>query len=160
MTWYFTKLHEVQMWKRKERLSIKQTPIRYHYDQKYETRKSENNIVMSWPINSMTTEIGEGFLLLSTISEVWEATRETDSDQKNYISKLTCMKNCIAIFHSHNCIFQDLNLGKMIGNAKEPLGLYVLNVLKSQVKELSFSTSALMFLKTIMIVQLCYGIIV
>lgn len=52
-------------------------------DQKYKIWKAENNMVMSWLINSMTTEIGENFLLYSTAREIWEAVRETYSDSEN-----------------------------------------------------------------------------
>ena len=131
------------------------TPISDHIDQKYKTWKAENNMVMSWQQRSV-----KEFCSCQLSAKSEKQLVKPIPIKKNYTSKLTCMKNCIAIFHSHNCIFQDLNLRKTIGNAKESLDLYVLNVLKSKVKELSFSISALMILKTIMIVQLCYGITV
>ncbi|TYG47036.1 hypothetical protein ES288_D11G305800v1 [Gossypium darwinii] len=40
-------------------------------------------MVMSWLINSMTTEIGENFLLYKTTKEIWDATRETYSSSEN-----------------------------------------------------------------------------
>lgn len=40
--------------------------------------KAENNLVMSWLINSMTPEIGENFLLYS-IKDIWDVARETYS---------------------------------------------------------------------------------
>ena len=39
-------------------------------DPKYRTWKSENNMVMSWLINSMTNEIGENFLLYVTAKDI------------------------------------------------------------------------------------------
>lgn len=38
---------------------------------------------MSWLINSMTTKVGENFLLHRTTKEIWEATSETYSSTKN-----------------------------------------------------------------------------
>lgn len=40
-------------------------------------------MVTSWLINSMTTEIDEGFLLFSITSKIWEAARETYSNQEH-----------------------------------------------------------------------------
>ncbi|RVX04713.1 Retrovirus-related Pol polyprotein from transposon TNT 1-94 [Vitis vinifera] len=42
------------------------------------------------------------------------------------ISKLTKEKRCITNFSSTHCEFQDLDSGKMIGNAEECSGLYIL----------------------------------
>ncbi|RVW42410.1 Retrovirus-related Pol polyprotein from transposon RE1 [Vitis vinifera] len=42
------------------------------------------------------------------------------------ISKLTKEKRCITNFSSTHCEFQDLDLGKTIGNAEECSGLYIL----------------------------------
>lgn len=39
--------------------------------------------VMSWLINSMTTEVGENFLLYDTAIEMWEAAKETYSNNDN-----------------------------------------------------------------------------
>ena len=39
-------------------------------DFKYRTWKTENHMVMSWLINSMTTEVGESFLLYKTTKEI------------------------------------------------------------------------------------------
>ena len=44
------------------------------------------------------------------------------------ISKLTKDLNCVAKFSTGYCKFQDLELGKTIGNAKECEGLYFLEV--------------------------------
>lgn len=57
------------------------------------------------------------------------------------ISKLTLMKYYIVIFNSQQCMFQDLNLGKMIGSAKEYSGLYVWNISRHQVRELGVNKS-------------------
>ncbi|KAL5553898.1 hypothetical protein UlMin_041299 [Ulmus minor] len=40
-------------------------------------------MVMSWLINSMTTEVGESFLLYKTTKEIWEIARETYSSLEN-----------------------------------------------------------------------------
>ncbi|KAF7812604.1 5-formyltetrahydrofolate cyclo-ligase-like protein [Senna tora] len=42
------------------------------------------------------------------------------------ICKLTQDNNYCATFRAHDCVFQDLASGKMIGNAKEYNGLYIL----------------------------------
>ena len=52
-------------------------------DPKFRIWKAENNMVMSWLVNSMMPEIGENFLLYSTASEIWEAARVTFSDSEN-----------------------------------------------------------------------------
>ena len=43
------------------------------------------------------------------------------------ISKLTKILNCVAIFLSTRCIFQDLKTGKIIGGGHEASGLYYLD---------------------------------
>jgi len=52
-------------------------------DPKFRTWKTENHMVMSWLINSMTNKIGENFLLYGTAKEIWNATRETYSSSEN-----------------------------------------------------------------------------
>ncbi|XP_058068722.1 uncharacterized protein LOC131218054 [Magnolia sinica] len=52
-------------------------------DPKYRTWKLENNMVMSWFINSMTNEIGENFLLYGTAKDIWVAAKETYSSFDN-----------------------------------------------------------------------------
>ena len=52
-------------------------------DPKFCIWRVENNQVMSWLINSMTTEIRENFLLYSTTKEIWDAARDTFSNQEN-----------------------------------------------------------------------------
>ncbi|CAH9091924.1 unnamed protein product [Cuscuta epithymum] len=49
----------------------------------YKNWKAENNMVMSWLLNSMTPEIGEQFMFYKTASEIWEAARDTFSNQDN-----------------------------------------------------------------------------
>ena len=39
-------------------------------DPKFKAWKSENNMVMSWLINSMNNEIGENFMFKETIKEI------------------------------------------------------------------------------------------
>ncbi|XP_022857417.1 uncharacterized protein LOC111378451 [Olea europaea var. sylvestris] len=45
--------------------------------------RAENNLVMSWLIGSMTTEIGENFLLYTTAKEIWDAACDTFSSSEN-----------------------------------------------------------------------------
>ena len=49
----------------------------------YKQWKTENNMVMSWLINSMNNNIGENFLLYETATEIWEAAKETYSSSDN-----------------------------------------------------------------------------
>ena len=43
------------------------------------------------------------------------------------ISKITKALNCRAIFYPSYCVFQELDSGKTIGNARECDGLYILD---------------------------------
>ena len=52
-------------------------------DPKFRAWKTDDHLVMSWLINSMTTEVGENFLLFRTAKEIWEAARETYSSTEN-----------------------------------------------------------------------------
>ena len=45
--------------------------------------KTENNMIMSWLINSMNNDIGKNFLLFGTAKEIWDAARETYSSHEN-----------------------------------------------------------------------------
>ena len=63
-------------------------------DPKYKTWKSENNMVMSWLINSMTNEIGENFLLYVTVKDIRDATKETYSSFDNS-SKLFTVESIV-----------------------------------------------------------------
>ncbi|RVW76072.1 hypothetical protein CK203_049183 [Vitis vinifera] len=42
-------------------------------DLKFKEWKTENNMVISWLINSMNNDIGENFLLYETAKEIWDA---------------------------------------------------------------------------------------
>ncbi|KAF7808238.1 Retrovirus-related Pol polyprotein from transposon TNT 1-94 [Senna tora] len=48
-------------------------------DASYKKWWAENNMVMSWLVNYMTTEIGDNFLLYITAHDIWEAARESYS---------------------------------------------------------------------------------
>ncbi|RVW53455.1 hypothetical protein CK203_083782 [Vitis vinifera] len=45
--------------------------------------KIENNMIMSWLINSMNNDIGENFLLFGTAKDIWDAAKETYSSSEN-----------------------------------------------------------------------------
>lgn len=74
-------------------------------DPTYKKWKAENHMVMSWLINSMTTDIGENFLLYQTAQEIWEAARETYSTQEKSAE----------IFEVES-LLQDLKQGDMLVN--------------------------------------------
>ncbi|XP_071727423.1 uncharacterized protein [Rutidosis leptorrhynchoides] len=52
-------------------------------DPRYHTWKTENNMVMSWLLNSMTNETGENFMYYKTAKEIWDAARDTYSNKYN-----------------------------------------------------------------------------
>ncbi|KAK2977630.1 hypothetical protein RJ640_020537 [Escallonia rubra] len=52
-------------------------------DPSFRMWKTENNMVMSWLINTMDTEIGQNFLFYDTAYEIWMAAKETYSDNDN-----------------------------------------------------------------------------
>ncbi|XP_075507354.1 uncharacterized protein LOC142544176 [Primulina tabacum] len=52
-------------------------------DPNYRTWKTNNSMVQSWLISSMTTEIGENFLLFATAADIWEAAKITYSSTEN-----------------------------------------------------------------------------
>lgn len=52
-------------------------------DSKFKAWKSENNMIMSWLINSMIDDAGENFLLYRTSKEIWETFKETYSNKEN-----------------------------------------------------------------------------
>ncbi|RVX02119.1 hypothetical protein CK203_025357 [Vitis vinifera] len=52
-------------------------------DKKFKVWNVENNMVMSWLINSMTNDIGENFLLYGTAKEIWDIAKETYSNNEN-----------------------------------------------------------------------------
>ncbi|KAL5851107.1 hypothetical protein ACOSQ3_006225 [Xanthoceras sorbifolium] len=76
-------------------------------DPTFRTWKSENNMVMSWLINSMTNEIGENFLLYGTAQQIWDAARETYSSSENtselfaYFTLLTRYWQQLDLFEIH-----------------------------------------------------------
>ncbi|KAF7810379.1 Retrovirus-related Pol polyprotein from transposon RE1 [Senna tora] len=54
-------------------------------DASYKKSWAENNMVMSWLVNSMTTEIGDNFLLYTTAHDIWEAARESYSTHEKSV---------------------------------------------------------------------------
>ncbi|RVW71473.1 Retrovirus-related Pol polyprotein from transposon TNT 1-94 [Vitis vinifera] len=46
---------------------------------------AENNMVMSWLVNSMTADIGENFLSFDTAKEIWDIAKETFSDKETHL---------------------------------------------------------------------------
>ncbi|RVW79569.1 Retrovirus-related Pol polyprotein from transposon RE1 [Vitis vinifera] len=52
-------------------------------DKRFKVWNTENNLVMSWLINAMDTEIGQNFLFYDTTHEIWMAAKETYSDSDN-----------------------------------------------------------------------------
>ena len=52
-------------------------------DPKHRAWRTDGHLVMSWLINSMTTEVGENFLLFRIAKEIWEAARDTYSSTEN-----------------------------------------------------------------------------
>ena len=71
-------------------------------DPKFRLWEIENNIVISWLVNSMTTEIGENFLLYCTAHEILEVGKEF------YLSK----EKTSAIFEIETTI-HDLRQGEL-----------------------------------------------
>ena len=86
---------------------------------------AENNMIMSWLVNSMTTDIGENFLSFDTAKEIWDVAKETFSDKENtseiiqiestlhdlrqdnltvteYFNTLTCLWRQLDTFEIHN----------------------------------------------------------
>ncbi|KAL6311906.1 hypothetical protein AAG906_001788 [Vitis piasezkii] len=51
-------------------------------DKRFKVWNTENNLVMSWLINAMDTEIGQNFLFYDTAHEIWMATKETYSTKR------------------------------------------------------------------------------
>ncbi|XP_073025759.1 uncharacterized protein [Primulina eburnea] len=78
-----------------------ESPCPASEDPKSRTWNSENCMVMSWLINSMTTEIGENFLLYRSAKEIWDAARDTYSSKDN-TSELFAIE----------CRLQDLRQGE------------------------------------------------
>ncbi|KAF7814546.1 Retrovirus-related Pol polyprotein from transposon RE1 [Senna tora] len=67
--------------------------------------KAEDHMVMSWLVNSMTTEVGDNFLLYPTSHEIWEAAKEAYSTQEKS-----------AEIYEVECILHNLKQGDMLVN--------------------------------------------
>ncbi|KAF7803825.1 Retrovirus-related Pol polyprotein from transposon RE1 [Senna tora] len=67
--------------------------------------KAEDHMVMSWLVNSMTTEVGDNFLLYPTSHEIWEAAKEAYSTQEK-----------LAEIYEVECVLHDLKQGDMLVN--------------------------------------------
>ena len=52
-------------------------------DPKFRQWKSDNNMIMSWLINSMNNNICENFLLYGTTKEIWDAAKGAYSSSEN-----------------------------------------------------------------------------
>ncbi|KAF7811563.1 phosphatidylinositol-3-phosphatase myotubularin-1-like [Senna tora] len=52
-------------------------------DPKFKTWNAENQMVMSWLINSMDLEIGQDFMFFASAAEIWKAAKESYSDVEN-----------------------------------------------------------------------------
>ncbi|KAH9696724.1 reverse transcriptase Ty1/copia-type domain-containing protein [Citrus sinensis] len=61
-------------------------------DPSFKRWKSENNMIMSWLINSMNNDIGENFLLFGTANDIWDAAKETYSSSENTSDTLIYLK--------------------------------------------------------------------
>jgi hypothetical protein len=59
------------------------TPAPDAKDPKFRSWKTDDHLVMSWLLNSMTTDVGENFLLFKTAKEIWDAARDTYSSSEN-----------------------------------------------------------------------------
>ena len=62
---------------------------------------AENNMVMSWLVNSMTTDIGENFLSFDTAKEIWDMEKETFSDKEN-TSEIIQIEGILHDLHQDN----------------------------------------------------------
>ena len=69
--------------KSKDEYLIGEIEIPKKGDPKYRLWKSDNNMIMSWLINSMNNDIGENFLFYGTAKEIWDAAKETYSSPTN-----------------------------------------------------------------------------
>ncbi|XP_052287256.1 uncharacterized protein LOC102623150 [Citrus sinensis] len=72
-------------------------------DPKYRLWKSDNNMIMSWLINSMNNDIGENFLLYGTTKEIWDAAKETYSSSENTV-ELFQIETILHDFRQENLI--------------------------------------------------------
>ncbi|GAV56647.1 UBN2_3 domain-containing protein [Cephalotus follicularis] len=71
-------------------------------DPKFKSWRAENNMVMSWLINSMDTEIGQNFLFYGSAKEIWDAAKEIYSDNEN-----------TAEFFEIKCVLHDIRQGDL-----------------------------------------------
>ncbi|GAV62065.1 UBN2_3 domain-containing protein [Cephalotus follicularis] len=71
-------------------------------DPKFKSWRAENNMVMSWLINNMDTEIGQHFLFYGSAKEIWDAAKETYSDSEN-----------TAEFFEIKCVLHDIRQGDL-----------------------------------------------
>ena len=76
-------------------------------DPKFKTWKAENMMVMSRLINSMTTEVGEIFMIYATAKEMWDVTRKTYSDNEN-TSELIEIKGSFMIHDKMRCLLPNI----------------------------------------------------
>ncbi|KAG8474846.1 hypothetical protein CXB51_031534 [Gossypium anomalum] len=60
-------------------------------DPKYRSWKTDDHLVMSWLINSMTTKVGENFSLHRTTKEIWKTAQEMLTPRNSSKLKLGCM---------------------------------------------------------------------
>ncbi|XP_073221472.1 uncharacterized protein [Cicer arietinum] len=197
--------------KERKNTSLVRVSSQIKTDPSHEKWKLENNLAMTWLLNSMTNDFGEIFMYYDTAAEIWKAANETCSNvgntltifdikniewkyidddkiyrklvEKDIIIQLllglnknldelrgrilgtkplpsireafaeeTCWvlhgkpidlkprfkdacgyvvaadERCLAKFLPHFCELQDMNSGKMIGNAEESVGLYFLRI--------------------------------
>lgn len=52
-------------------------------DPRFRQWRSENSMIMSWLISSMTPETGDNFMLYTTAAEIWQAAKELYSKRDN-----------------------------------------------------------------------------
>lgn len=81
---------------------------------------AENSLVMAWLVNSMEPEIGQTFLLYSTVKELWDSAKATFSDFENsaYMCELRDKtrnlkqgdQDVTSYFHSLTKLWQELDL--------------------------------------------------
>ncbi|GAV70451.1 UBN2_3 domain-containing protein [Cephalotus follicularis] len=71
-------------------------------DPKFKSWRAENNMVMSWLINSMDNEIGQNFLFYGSAKEIWDAAKEPYADNEN-----------TAEFFEIKCVLHDIREGDL-----------------------------------------------
>ncbi|KAK3039592.1 hypothetical protein RJ639_029291 [Escallonia herrerae] len=83
--------------------------------------RSENSLIIALLINSMEPTIGKPYLFLPTTKDVWEAVRETYSDDENS-SQIFDLKT--KLWKSKQGEREEMVSGRMIGSARASGGLY------------------------------------